>query len=350
MNALDPLRFGLIGCGSQGRFLSEALQLAGGAVLSACADVNEAAATLAQKRLGVPRAYNAAEQMLSSERLDAVIVATTHDQLKPAAMTAIQAGVHVFVEKPMALTASDGSTLQRAAQDRNLRLGVNYTMRFMPARILMKQLLNEGAIGQIVHITAGQLIGHVGGWLGERAHGGGPLLYIGTHIIDQVLWVMGRAPDRVFAQVHRPGSDAVEDDVAVVLHFPYGASAQVLCSQRIGGRYGWLDLFGTEGRMHLEWENHTLTIQSSRLHAYRNLTHMEVPCDYGHPRFDALTPVSVASHFYTRAWAAALADFCTAVREGREPSACGADGVRVLQVTDAVAASEASGQPVKLQP
>ncbi|MFP3904475.1 MAG: Gfo/Idh/MocA family protein, partial [Armatimonadota bacterium] len=108
-------RFGLIGCGSQGRYLSEALRSAGRADLVACADPNQEAARTAVHQCGYRETFDSAEAMLEAIDLDAVIVATIHDQLQPMAMEAVEAGVNVFVEKPMALNVADGQSLVDAA-------------------------------------------------------------------------------------------------------------------------------------------------------------------------------------------------------------------------------------------
>ncbi len=345
---MQPLRFGLIGCGAQGRFLSEALALAGGAEFVACADVNPEAAALAARRCGYRATSTDYRDMLARADLDAVIVATTHDQLQPAALAAVRAGRHVFVEKPMALNAADGRVLAAAARQAGVRLMVDYTVRFMPARLLMRQLQNSGAIGEVMHISAGQLLGHLGGWLEDPARGGGPLLYVGTHVLDQVLWTAGRPVEQVYAEVQRPDPAGVETDVLVTLRFAGGVVAAVSCSQKIGCRYGWLDLMGTAGRMHAEWESHTLTIQSTAVDAYRHLTHIQVPVDAGLPPMDVNTPASVVTHFYIRAWAGALAEFAAAIRESRDPSVTGEDGVRVLEVTDAIFESGRTGRPVSI--
>jgi len=344
------IRFGLIGSGSQGRYLSEALLLAGGGELVACADIVPEATAKAMAHCGYRQAFDSYERMLAEAELDAVIVATTHDQLQPAALAAARAGKHVFVEKPMAQTAPAGRELAGEARAAGVRLMVDYTVRFMPARLRMKRLLDSGAIGEVVHVTAGQLIGSLGGgWLASPAQGGGPVLYIGTHVLDQVLWSVGKPVERVFAEVNRPQADGVEADALATLRFAGGAVAQVVTSQRLGGRYGWLDLFGTAGRMHVEWESHTLTIQSSVVDAYRDLTEVHVPVEAGLPRMDVNTRVSVVTHFYIRAWAGALAEFCAAIRDGRDPSITGEDGVRVLEVTDAIFESGRTGLPVALR-
>lgn len=344
------LRFGLIGCGSQGRYLAEALMLAGGAECVACADISGDALAQAVEQCGFRTTFNDYSDMLNDAPLDAVIVATTHDQLQPAAMAVVAAGRHVFVEKPMALTAESGRELVAAARKAGVKLMVDYTMRFMPARVQMKRLLDEGAIGDIAHVTAGQLIGSMsGGWLGDPARGGGPLLYIGTHVLDQVLWVVNRPVERVYAEVDRASEAEIEKDALITIKFEGGAVAQVTCSSKLGGRYGWLDLFGSEGRMHAEWENHRLSIESKVLKEYQHLTHIEVPGDANMPAVNSSRQVSLVTHFYIRAWASVMAEFVTAINEDRDPAVTGEDGVRVLEVTDAVFESGRTGGPVEVR-
>jgi predicted dehydrogenase len=351
----NALRFGLIGCGSQGRYLSEAASITGQAELCACADVNPEAAQRAVALNGYAKAYDDYREMLAAERLAAVIVATTHDQLQPVAMAAVEAGVHALVEKPMALTAADGRALVEAARARGVKIAVGYTLRFMPERVHMKKLLEEGAVGDLAHVFAGQLIGGMGGWLGDRARGGGPLFYIGTHVLDQVLWVVGSRAERVFAEVNRVAqatspADAVEADASVTIRFEGGVVAQVCCSQRMGGRYGWLDVVGSAGRVRAEWESNCLYVESHRPGAPPYPATIEVPADAYHPAYSPEATARLTGFRYIRAWAAELTDFVGAIREDRDPRASGEDGLQVLEITDAVFESERTGAPVALLP
>ncbi len=346
----DVLRFGLIGSGSQGRYLSEALAMTRRAQLVACADINADTARLAQMQCGYERAYNDYQEMLSVAPLDAVIVATTHDQLHPCAMAAAKAGKHVFVEKPMALNAADGMELVNAARDSGVKLMVGYTLRFMPDRILMKKMLDEGAIGDLAHIGGGQLIGNMGGWLGERARGGGPLLYIGSHIIDHVLWLAGSGAQRVYAEVDWKEDSDVEAGVQMTLRFPGGVTGQVCTSQKLGGRYGWVDAMGTAGRMRAEWERHDLMIQSSRIEQYSNLTTIRLEPQAYLPPVPPDAQARVSGSAYIRMWMAEFWQFIDAIETNTEPPVTGADGVRTLQVIDAVFESAKTGAAVDIEP
>ena len=101
---VQPLRFGLIGCGQQGREHIAALGHVAGAQLVACSD--PAPESLAAVEGGPEVARFADFQaMLEQTQLDAVIVATTHDVLADATLAALHAGCHVFCEKPLATSA-----------------------------------------------------------------------------------------------------------------------------------------------------------------------------------------------------------------------------------------------------
>lgn len=344
----DMLRFGLIGCGGQGKYLAEALAMTGLGSVVACADVELPRAQAMCAWLGAESAHASVQDMLASASVDACIVATVHDQLQPCAMQAVAAGKHVLVEKPMALSAAEGRELVQAAHAAGVNLMVGYTLRFMPDRILMKQLLDAGAIGALVQVSAGQLIGNMGGWLKERAHGGGPMMYVGCHVLDNVLWMVDRPVERVYAEVEwQPGSD-VEGSVDMVVHFAGGVNALVSTSQRMGGRYGWLDLVGTAGRMRVQWESSELYIESQLRDEYRRPVRMEVGPEGLLPPLRSDARGSMVAVRYLRNWAAELHEFCTSIIEGRAPSVPGEDGVRLLEVTDAVFESARTGAAVRL--
>ena len=343
----DKMKFGLIGCGGQGRYLSDALNITGLAEMAACADLKPEAAEAAARQCGYKKTYDDAKEMLSKADLDAVIVATVHDQLQPCGMAVVEAGKHLFIEKPMALNAAGGRKLVEAAKKAGVKIMVGYTLPFMPARVRMKQLLDKGVIGDIVHVTAGQLIGHMGGWLGMREHGGGPLLYIGTHALYQVLDVVQRKAARVFSEVDFTES-GVDAWCQFTIRFEGGIVAQMTTSQRMGGRYGWIDVIGTDGLLRSEWESNQLIVQSRKIPEYKERTTIDVEATAVGPSAALGVMASVNGFRYVRSWAAEFMAFIAAIREDHEPRVNGEAGVRVLEITDAVIESGKTGKPISL--
>lgn len=344
----ERLRFGLIGCGGQGGYLSEAAAITGRAELVACADLDATRAQQFAAQFGYADWYGNAAEMLDEAGLDAVIVATSHDQLQPAAMDVVRAGKHVLVEKPMALNAVDGQALVDAARKSDVRLMVGYTLRFLPERREMRRLLKAGAVGETAHITGGQLIGRMGGWLGDRARGGGPLFYVGSHALDFILWMADRPVERVFAEVTWEEEGGVELDVAATLRFAGGITGQLLTSQRMGGRYGWCDVIGSAGRLRAVWESPEVFVESRALPEYALGVRIEVPANAHHPEFPPDASARLSGFKYVRSWGAEIGEFIDAIIEGRDPSPSGEDGVRVLEVTDAVFRSAETGCAVEV--
>jgi predicted dehydrogenase len=351
MSADQPRRIGLglIGSGAQGRYLSEAAAIADAFDFVACADVKAESAEQTARECGYAATYADHREMLADVDLEAVIVATTHAQLHPCALAALQAGRHALVEKPMALRAADGRELVEAAQAAGVNLMVGYSLRFMPPRILMRRLIDEGAIGEVRQVMAGQCIGAMGGWLGDPTQGGGPLYYIGTHALDQILWVVGKPAERVSAEMNRAEPGGCETEAMVNIRFEGGALAQLVTSQTFGGRYGWLDVLGTAGRIRAQWESDVLTIQSTAIREYAHLTEITVPPTAYLPPTGYDARASLRSSAYIRTWANELTEFANSIREGRPSSVSGADGVRVLQVLDAAFESARTGEMVEVR-
>ena len=342
------LRFGLIGGGVQGCCLSEAARLSGAVELVACADLNRDAAERAASICGYGETFVDSETMLSKANVDAVIVATAHDQLQPMGMQVVRAGKHLFIEKPMALTAAAARELVAAAAAAGVKMMVGYTLPFMAPRVRMKQLLAQGAVGDIALVFAGQIINPLtSGWLADAKRGGGPLFYVGTHVIYQVLDVVERRARRVYAEVSR-NQAGVEEACLFTVHFDGGVVAQIATSQQLDGRYGWIDVVGTAGRMRSEWERPELTVQSTVIDAYKNETVIFVPEDSIGPQMEQGKVASLMAYKYIRAWASEFQDFIGAINEDRQPAVTGEDGLRVLEITDAIIESGRTAQPVEL--
>jgi len=285
--------------------------------------------------------------MLSSAAPDAAIVATVHDPLQPCGLAVVESGRHLFIEKPMALHAAGGREIVAAAHKAGVKVMVGYTLPFLATRVRMKQLIEAGAVGDLAHVLAGQIIGRMGGWLAQPEHGGGPLLYIGVHVIYQVLDVVQSPAKRVFAEVTWTDR-GVDEECLFTIRFANGVVAQICTSQRLGGRYGWIDVLGSAGRLRSEWESSELFIQSGAMEAYRDPTIIQIPEESIGPRAAQGDKASVTGFRYIRAWAAEFLEFLAAIQEDRPPAVSGEDGGRVLEITDAVMESGRTGRPVDL--
>ena len=327
----SPFRIGLIGAGRQGRLLSQAAVATGECELVACADIDPATAAQTQQDYGYQHRYADYAALLSQSVLDGVLIATPHALLAPAALEAIATGRHVFVEKPLGVTASEVREVVAAAQAAGVTLMAAYCMRYTPVRTMLKALVDDGAVGDPVFISAGKGGAPLTGWLADPQIGGGQLLFLGSHITDQLLWVVGHPVTQVYSTRQFHPQTGIDTTSAFMLTFENGVVAQVVCSHAVAVPYDFVEVYGTQGRVRAEWPLTNLRVRSNVVEAYREPTTIEHTAD-------PFLPMYVAE----------VREFVAAARAGRPPAIPGEQAVAVLEILDAVKESSQRGQPVAL--
>jgi len=120
---MTELRLGLIGCGSIGRLHAECVTKIDGARWVACADTNETAATRAGHDFHTEYATDDPQKLIDDDTIDAIYICTRHDSHAPLAIAAANAGKHIFIEKPLALTMEACSRIREAVEAADLYLG-----------------------------------------------------------------------------------------------------------------------------------------------------------------------------------------------------------------------------------
>jgi len=328
----DILRIGLIGCGNQTRAnLAPGLARIPSARLVACADVDPGRARQVADECRIERVYGSVEELIQDKEVDAVIVAVPHRHLKSVALTALDAGKHLFLEKPMGLNAMEGAQVAEAAQRRGVVATVGYCMRYSLSRMFVKSLLDRGVVGDIAFIAAGKGGAPLGGWLaGPYAEGGGELLFLGSHVTDQVLWFTGDDPAAVSGAV-RWNAGGTDETSAYTVRLRRGAVATFSISQAVHTSYDYVDIFGTKGHIRGDWYGDLVTVQSKVIPEYAHPTVLRVPGDS-------------LREMCGREMAAFVGATLSA---GPSPIPL-SDGLRVLRILDAVVASDRSGNWVKM--
>jgi len=306
--------------------------------LVACADVDLAAAERMAGIFGFERTYRDYREMFAGEELDAALVAIPHSLLAEASIVALEAGCHLFVEKPMGINAGEAREVLEAARRAKRRVMVGYCQRFAEGRVRLKELLDRGGIGDISAISAGKGSGRFKGWLMDPKMGGGQLLFLGVHITDQILWTVDSDPQLVFAQVNMDDETGVDDTSAYVIRFANGVLANVTVSMNVGTGFDFLEVLGSQGRVRAEWSSNIVQVVSRAIPEYSTLTTI-MP----RPPGPAPAPAGNAAMFGAemKEWVASLA-------EDRDPAITGEDGVRVLEIIDAVVESSRRGEPVAM--
>lgn len=213
-----------------------------GAELTAICGRNRARAEELANKYGVAHVYTDYQQMLSRGKLDAAIVVTPEDMHHPMVMAALDAGLHVVCEKPMAYTASEAQEMLAKAEAVGVKHMLTFTNRWLPHYQAIKRLLDDGYIGQPFHAYLHWPTGwgryqedkYYWPYDPQRAHG--VLSELGAHIIDLARWYLGDIT-RVIANLAAFGkrlapdgslmANPANDSAFLILEFVNGAHASL---------------------------------------------------------------------------------------------------------------------------
>jgi predicted dehydrogenase len=337
MNDRNQVRVGIVGCGYQGYLMAQAIGETDVLRVTACADPTKDAAAKTAALAGHSNIYVSADDLLDKSEVDAVIIATPHHVLHEATLTAINAEKHVLAEKPIALNEKEAAEIEEAVARAGICYLSGYSLRFFVALKQVHDLLEAGAVGEVQAITAS--IGtrpKLSGWNASPETGGGALLYVGSHLVDEVLWFLEDDPIEVYADVRYRADTKADETSAFQIRFAKGTVAQCIVTQASEAFFNIVDIFGRDGRISLRGSGfllYDILVSSSKLEAYSQPTTIR-PRVWGDPRMEKHIPE--------------LEEFAAAIQEERQPAITVADGRRVLKVLDAVLESGRMGKPVTL--
>jgi predicted dehydrogenase len=336
METRTVLRIGIVGCGWHGRALAEAVSRCQSLRLVACADPDEAAASRAAAFAPDVSTHASAEAMLAERDVDAVVIATPHHLLAPVALTALGAGKHVLAEKPLALNDHEAAEVEQAVAQADACYMAGYSFRFLMGRHV-RQLLDAGVAGDILGITSSISIGPLDtGWVAYPETGGGPLLYVGCHLVDWMLWFLDAEPVEVYAMAKRRTDTGADARSAFQIRFSNEALGQCFVTQSASTFFYEIDIHGTAGKISLRGRSFLqfeIEVSSHAVPTYHEPTIIR-PAVGGDHIAMMLVPE--------------LEEFASAIQERRSPAITIANGRRVLRVLDAVRQSSRCHQPVEL--
>jgi predicted dehydrogenase len=322
------LRIALIGCGSHGSTrLAPAVWHTDGVTLSACVDVNAEAARKAAH--GVAEVLDSVKALTAGSYADAAVIAVPHDELVSTTRACLEADLHVLVEKPAGVNANEASELVEIARASGLTLMPAYCLRFNEVRTRARDLIRRGVVGNIRTLAAAKGSPPLDGWLADPNRGGGQLLFLGSHLVDQLLWLHRQAVVRVYATMTFRDDTGSDESTAGVIEFADGVCATISVSQAAGVPYDHLEITGDRGRILSDWMTNRIDIESTATHEHPYPATEFIQTDKLQPMYDA-----------------EMAEFAAAVHIGRQPSVDGHDAIRTLRVLDALRESALSGAPV----
>ncbi len=285
---MDKVRFGIIGCGDVTEVKSgPALQKAQGSELLIVMRRDGDKAADYARRHGVPAWTADYRQVLSHPGVNAVYVATPPESHAFYTQEAARAGKAVYVEKPMATTAREAREMIAACQRHGVPLFVAYYRRGQPKFLKARQLLQDGAIGQVMSFqylfaTPPLTPDPNRPWLMDPSVSGGGLLYdMGCHMIDTVLILLG-APREVIGRSQNLGRRYPVNDVSsAVFVLENGVQGTMQFSMHADAFMDRLLIFGSQGTLEMNIMNQAPlrltkgeTVQTL---AFEQLAHVQQP-------------------------------------------------------------------------
>jgi len=345
---MEEIKFGVIGCGVIGKTHAAAIAAVEGARLVAVSDVSEERARQLAERYGT-RYFTDYHQMVEKADLDAVTVCTPSGMHAEPAIAALEAGVHVLVEKPIEITLERADRMIATAKRVERTLGVVFQHRFAPAFQYLKAALREGKLGRIVLGEAcykGYRSAEYyasAGWRGTWAmDGGGVLMNQAIHHVDLLQWLMGPVRS-ITAQVDTLVHDLeVEDTAVAILRFENGALGVIQAATSVFPRL-WtrIEIAGSRG---------SLAVENGSLR-FKYLAEEDGDEDVGFYGLDPQIGEGKAQALALpapRKHVAQIEDFVNALREGRSPLIDGLEGRKALAINMAIYESARSGETVDM--
>jgi predicted dehydrogenase len=324
-----------------------------GTAVVAAADANPAVLGRFLQNFPV-RGYADWRELLVKERLDLAVIFLPHADCPEAAVACAAHGAHVLVEKPMAAGAEGIRRMIAAAEKAGVILSAPYVWRYHPVVQQMKKLIQEGVTGRVVgcegRCAAGRLSRYIegnAGWMLEKARsGGGPMLNLGVHWIDLYRWLLADEVVEVIGKNVRvnPQYD-IEDNSLALLTFSRGTVLSLDISYTVPDSYP----FGRDLYLALRGTTGVLSWSPSFEGAEERLFVCSDSGDYSqaarqHLDFELPPQPGYAGVMGLRF----LTDLVESIRTGHPPAITGQDGLKALEVVEAIYQSAETGRSVRL--
>jgi predicted dehydrogenase len=318
------MKVGIVGCGLIGG--KRAASLTGEHRLAATFDVvPERAASLAAKYGAT--VCQSAEELAGT--VDAVVVATTNDQLAPMATVTVRAGEPTLIEKPGARSTTEIEPLAKLARERNVIVKVGFNHRFHPAAQKARALLDAGNAGDVMFVRGryghGGRVGYEKEWRADPVKsGGGELLDQGVHLIDLARWFIGAEFTDVVGRAETYfWKMPVDDNAFLTLGTAERRVAHLHVSWTEWKNLFSLEIYARHAKLHLEGLGGSYGVE--RLSHYQMRPEMGPPdtVTYEYPGADA-------------SWSLEWADFARAVAAKVRPCGDIQDALEALRIVDRV--------------
>jgi len=348
---MNKVRLGIIGMGNIGKYHAEYLlnQKVGRCELAAVCS------TSPQKRESYKargaKIFDNAEKLIHSREIDALIVATPHYQHTTLGIAALEAGLHVMIEKPISAHKADAERLIAVAQRCPKQVfAAMFQLRTEPRYLKIQRLIQNRELGDVVRVSwiitdwyRTEAYYTSGGWRATwKGEGGGVLLNQCLHNLDTLQWLCGMPVKvRGFCQLGRYHNIEVEDNVTAYLEYANGATGVFITSTGEAPGTNRFEIAGTRGKVVLE--NNKLTF-------IRNETDMITFCKTAQVGFSKpeVWQVEIPFTDAPAPHATLMQNFVDAILDGTPLIAPGEEGLGSIELANAMLYSSIIGEDVRL--
>ena len=349
---MKELKVGIIGIGNMG--FTHANSIYEGEInrlkLVAVCDIDKAKLNNAKEKFPEVLTFESFDELINSNQVDAVIIATPHYLHTVIAIKAFEAGLHVLTEKPAGVRASDVLKMNEAAEKSGKVFGIMWNQRTNPLFKKAKELVENGTLGSMK-----RLVWIITNWYRTQNYydsaswratwsgeGGGVLLNQAPHNLDLWQWIFGM-PDAVYAtcDVGKWHNIEVEDDATIIGYYKNGAMATFITSTGEYPGTNRLEISGSKGKMILEKGTLTLILsdEDERTFCYS--------ASDGRPNINISKTVIEQTEKET-AHNGILQNFTDAVLDGTPLLASGFEGIKEITLSNAAYLSAWTGKKVEL--
>ncbi len=323
------LRIGVIGCGYWGPNLIRNFTQLRDSEVVACSDLD--AERLEHMRSLYPGLHTTQDyrELLAGD-VDAVAIATPPETHHALTMAALAAGRHVFVEKPLAISESEGAEMVAEARRRGLTLMVGHTFVYTAAVNKIRELIDAGELGDILYVSTTRVN------LGIFQDRINVIWDLAPHDVSILNYVLGTMPESVATQAHGYIRPEVEDVAFVTLRYPRGVMAHVHVSWLNPNKIRRTVVVGSRKMLVYDDVSPLEKIRIydkgvTRIPHYDTFGEFQLSYRFGDifiPRLDDAEPLKVACQH-----------FVDSIATGRAPRSGGAEGLEVVRVLEAACTS-----------
>jgi len=329
------LRAAVIGLGSMGRNHVRHYNDMDEVELVAVADYNEAVLDWFKRRYRA-RGYTHYQEMLDRENLDIVSITVPTVLHRDVALDVIDRGLHLLVEKPIALSEVQGREIIEAAAAKGVKLTVGHVERFNPAIVRMKEEIKQGALGRVFHLHARRQSPYP-----RRIQDVGVTVDLAPHDIDVMRFLTDAQVTRIYAEVEHRMERERDDGLSCLLRFDNDALGLLEIDWLTPTKVREIAVSGERGMFIANYLTQALYFyENEGMNVEWDISRQFVAVSEGEMRrlhVKRKEPLRIE-----------LEDFVHAVAEGRDPLVSGEDGLHALSIAQAMLESGRKGQIMHL--